>query len=244
MRRLTQEKGDPSTEEGLFFQGEPAWSPDGRRIAFSSVRDGTSHIYVMSADGTGTRRLTTGLQNDNHPSWSPDGKTILFAREGALFVIPAGGPGPARRVGRGLGAAADPAWSPDGTLIAYDYRRPGEAIKELYVMRANGTRIRRLTNLGQVSTLPAWSPDGKRLAFQSDLRLGHDEIYTIGVGGQGLKEITTSALDAYQPAWSPDGEITYARDGSLWTTDAAGHEARLVKAGNASSPAWRPVPPQ
>src|SRR5262245_27194555 len=53
IRRLTKEKGDPSTPPGLFFQEEPAWSPDGSRIAFASLRGGTSHIYVMAADGTG-----------------------------------------------------------------------------------------------------------------------------------------------------------------------------------------------
>ena len=75
IRRLTKEKGDPSTATGLFFQIEPAWSPDGAQIAFASKRDGATHIFVMQADGTGTRRLTNAAKDDDHPSWSPDGKT-------------------------------------------------------------------------------------------------------------------------------------------------------------------------
>src|SRR6266545_8347032 len=58
VRRLTKERGDPSNPDGLFFQVDPTWSPDGQQIAFASHRDGTSRIYVMKADGSGTRRLT------------------------------------------------------------------------------------------------------------------------------------------------------------------------------------------
>jgi TolB protein len=242
-RRLTKERGDASPR-GLFFQVEPAWSPDGRRIAFASFREGTSHIYVMDADGKGTRRLTSGTKSDDHPSWSPDGRRILFAREGALFVVPAAG-GPPRRVGRGFGSAADPAWSPDGKQIAYDYRRPGYSIRELYVMRADGTHVRKVTELQQVSGLPAWSPDGKRLAFQSNVRLGHFEIYTIGVDGKGLREVTQSLVDVIQPAWSPDGSrLAFSRDGAIWV-DAGGKQTQLTSGkNNDSAPAWRPTSPQ
>jgi Tol biopolymer transport system component len=241
VRRLTKEKGDPSTLSGLFFQVEPAWSPDGRQIAFASHRDGTSHIYVMQADGTGAKRLTNSAKDDDHPAWSPDGSRIIFGREGALYGVPAGG-GPAHRVGRGFGNAADPTWSPDGKLIAYDYRVPGFSIRELYVMRADGRGKRRVTKLRQVSGLPAWSPDGRRLAFQSNVRLGHFEIYTIGVDGKGLRQVTQSVVDVIQPAWSPDGsELAFSRDGAIWV-EAAGTQTQLTSGkNNDSSPAWRPV---
>ncbi len=94
-RRLTKEKGDPATPTGLFFQTEPAWSPDGKRIAFASRRDEPSHIFVMRPNGTGVRRVTSSARDDDHPAWSPDGRRIAFGREGALFVVPAEG-GPAR----------------------------------------------------------------------------------------------------------------------------------------------------
>jgi TolB protein len=243
VRRLTKEKGDPSTPAGLFFQHDPAWSPDGRSIAFASLREGTSHIYVMNADGTGTRRVTDSTQDDEHPSWSPDGSSILFAREGALFVAPASG-GAAHRVGKGPGNAADPAWSPDGKLIAYDYRTPGSPIREVYVMRADGTRVRRLTKLGSVSGLPAWAPDGKRLAFQSDAYGGQPEVYTVRADGSGLAKQTTSANGAIQPAWSPDGRLTFARDGAIWVDEGGTQVEITPEKANASSPAWRPVQPQ
>jgi len=242
VRRLTKSKGDPSTPAGLFFQEEPAWSPDGFHIAFASLRSGASHIYVMGADGSGTRRLTDSRQDDSHPSWSPDGASIVFAREGALFRIPAAG-GTARRVGRGLGNAANPTYSPDGSLIAYDYRKPGYSIREIYVMRSDGTGIRQLTHLRQVSALPAWSPDAKRLAFQSNLRRGHFEIYSVGMNGAGIRQWTSSDTDTIQPAWSPDGTlIAFSRGGSISTVDASGRVTTLTKGeNNDSSPVWNPV---
>jgi Tol biopolymer transport system component len=242
--RLTKEKGDPSTPTGLFFQVQPAWSPDGEKIAFSSGRDGTPHVFVMNADGTGTVRLTNTDQGDEQPSWSADGRRIVFSREGAIFEAPAAG-GPAHRVGRGVGNAQDPAVSPDGRLIAYDYRKPGFSNREIYVMNADGTGIRRLTNLSYVSGIPAWSPDGKMLAFQSNLRGKRFEIYTIGLDGRGLRQVTHSKIDVIQAAWTPDGKgIGFVRNGAIWV-DEAGKETQLTSGEDDDSrPAWRPVQPQ
>ena len=244
VRRLTEEKGDASSPAGLFFQVEPAWSPDGTKIAFSSGRDGTAHIFVMNADGTGTRRLTNTDQADEHPSWSADGKRIVFSREGAIFEAPTGG-GKAHRVGHGLGNATAPAFSPDGKLIAYDYRRPGYSIREVYVMNADGTGIRQVTRLRYVSSLPSWSPDMKTLAFQSNARGGSFEIYTIGLDGKDLRQVTRSTTDVIQPAWTPDGaSLGFVREGAIWT-DTAGTENQLTSGkDDDSAPAWRPVEPK
>jgi Tol biopolymer transport system component len=242
--RLTRQKGDPSTPTGLFFQEQPAWSPDGQKIAFSSGRDGTPHIFVMNADGTGTVRVTDTNQADEQPSWSADGKRIVFSREGALFEAPSTG-GTGHRIGHGLGNAEDPAFSPDGKLIAYDYRTPGYSIREIYVMNADGTGIHKVTHLGAVSALPAWSPDGKTLAFQSNAGGAKYEIYTVRPGGRRPRKLTTSPIDAIQPAWKSDGTtIGFARDGALWTI-AGGKETQLTSGKDDDSrPAWRPVQPQ
>ncbi len=73
-QRLTDAEVDPSTPQGLLFQTEPAWSPDGSTIAFVSKRSGTSDLYAMNEDGSGTRRLTSTKDDDAQPSWSPDGE--------------------------------------------------------------------------------------------------------------------------------------------------------------------------
>lgn len=242
--RLSKEKGDPSTPQGLFFQGEPAWSQNGTRIAFTSNRDGRTHIFVMKPDGTGTRRVTDTEHSDNHPSWSPDGRVIVFEREGALYRVRSTG-GTATRVGKGFGASADPAYSPDGKLIAYDYRQPGYSIKEIYVMSADGTDNRRVTDLREVSSYPAWSPDGSTLAFQSTLQNGRNEIFTVPMKGGTPKRLTSSDVDAIQPAWTRDGKgVTFSRDGALVTIED-GKETKLTSGeNNDSAPAWRPVRPQ
>jgi TolB protein len=244
--RLTEHEADVSTPQGLFWQNDPAWSPDGNEIAFTSNRDGRTHVFAMKADGTGTRPITRTQHSDDHPTWSPDGRWIVFAREGAIYRVRESG-GLARRVGEGLGAAADPAYSPDGRLVAYDYRQPGTSIREIYVMNDDGGNVRRITDLRDVSSSPAWSPDGKTLAFQSSAGGKQDEIYTVPVTGGTPKRATSSATDAIQPTWTPDGSgITFSRDGALVTLTVEGSKETQLTSGddNDSAPAWRPVAPK
>src|SRR5207244_2996256 len=84
--RITKGHGNPSTPEGLFFAVEPAWSPDGRWVAFASRRDGPSHIYIMRADGTHVRQVTQGKADDDGPAWAPDQRRIAFSRNRELFT--------------------------------------------------------------------------------------------------------------------------------------------------------------
>jgi TolB protein len=240
--RLTKGHGDPSTPQGLFFAVEPAWSPNGRFVAFASKRDGVSHVYVMRADGTDVRRVTNGRLEDDGPTWAPDGRRIVFSRERALYVVPSAG-GPARRLTHdAAGDAGNPAWSPDGKLIAYDYRRPGFGSREVWVVGADGGRPRQLTKFDVLSTLPSWSPDGSRLAFQSNVYGGHFEIYTIGRDGRGLRRETRSSIDTIDPAWSLDGkEIAFSRDGAIWTADRTRRVRKVTSGKNDSNPVWRPA---
>ena len=92
-QRLTDTEVDPSTPQGLLFQTEPAWSPDGSTIAFASKRSGNSDLYAMDADGSGTRPLTKTKEDDAQPDWSPDGERIVFSRGSPtrLFVMNADG---------------------------------------------------------------------------------------------------------------------------------------------------------
>ena len=98
----------------------------------------------MDADGSDTRRLTSTKDDDSQPTWSPDGKRIVFARgaSGRLFVMNADGSG-ARRVTDELAEETEPAWSPDGRWIAYVQKDPGSSIRELWLVRPDGSRSAR-----------------------------------------------------------------------------------------------------
>lgn len=242
--RLTDAEGDPSTPGGLFFQIDPAWSPNGSTIAFASKRSGTFDLYAMSRDGSGSRRLTSTKEDDAQPAWSPDGDRIAFARGASsrLFVMNADGSG-ARRVTDEDVEESEPAWSPDGRSIAYVRRSPGTSIRELWLVRPDGSQRQSLTKLGGVAHAPAWSPDGKRLAFSANVGNRRFDIYTIGLDGQDA-QLVTSRDDSFEPAWSPDGQtIVFAEAGALVAIDVEnGEEQRLTDPdNNDSSPAWAPL---
>jgi Tol biopolymer transport system component len=225
-----------------FFQIEPTWSPDGENIAFVSRRDGgRAHIYVMAADGTGTRQLTFGKENDSAPSWSPDGGSIVFSRNKTLFVVSPIGGDP-RRITRSLGGEEqDPAWSPDGKSIAFVRRQPGFTTREIWRSTADGTGLERLTRLNASSYTPSWSADGKRVVFSSNTNDNHYQIYEIGADGKGLERLTYQPGEYFDPSWSPDGKtLLFERDGIVYTLVRGAPETALTDGPNDGSPAWRP----
>ncbi len=174
---------------------DAAWSPDGRRIAFASDRDGGNHIYVVGLDGDGLRQLTDGPADDTGPSWSPDGTRIAFAREtaeGRSRLVVAGADGGGLRQ---LAPGEEPAWSPDGRMIAF--ARGGL----IFLAHADGTGERQLTS-GPGDGAPAWSPDGKRIAFTA--KPGTEErIEVVSTDGTGRKRLTRGSAPDLNPAWQP-----------------------------------------
>lgn len=243
--RLSEESGDPSSARGLFFQIEPAWSPDGSRIAFASKRSGTFDIYVMNADGTGTTRLTSTKEDDSHPTWSPDGLRIAFARSpGDIFVMSADG-SRARRISD-QEEEDEPAWSPDGTWIAYTRRTRGTPIREVWLLRPDGSGQHAVTKQGAVATAPAWSPDSARIAFSSNRDGELFAVFTVSVAGGSLRKVATTAEGMFEPSWSPDGRtIAFAEGGAIYSVELGrGEPQRLTDtANNDSSPDWNPRPP-
>jgi TolB protein len=233
------------TPAQAFFQVEPSWSPDGTKIVFASRRDGRSHIYVMSADGSGTRRLTSGKHDDSAPAWSPDGRSIAFSRDNTLYVMTPTGK-QLRRVTRTVGGEeGEPAWSPDGTWIAFERRQGGFTNREIWRVRPDGGDLQRLTRLEAASYGPAWSPDGKRIVFSSNTNDDRYQIYEIGSDGKGLKQLTFQPGEYFDPSWSPDGKtLLFERDGVVYTLVPGATETALTDGPNDGSPAWRPLPPR
>jgi Tol biopolymer transport system component len=192
---------------------EPAWSPDGAWIAFGSLRNNNSDIYLMSARiGGDERRLTTQRQVDGYACWSPDSSQLAFVsdRDGNweiyVMLVPepqaqvnAGGSN-VRRLTRNDADDWDPDWSPDGTQIAFASRRDGNI--EIYVVNADGSDLRRLTDHPADDMSPSWSPDGTRIAFHRE-EGGHAGIYVMNADGSNLHKLTTDSNNASNPVWRP-----------------------------------------
>jgi Tol biopolymer transport system component len=193
---------------------EPAWSPDGTRIAFVlstpehlGAYAGDGDIYIMNADGTEMIKLTNGLR-DAHPAWSPDGTRIVFVRDqgNSLLVMNADG-GDATEIrpnGEAFPPYQWPAWSPDGTRIAFQ-ASPSEGVDTngVYVtdIHGNGTKV----TPGSTDGYPAWSPDGATLAYA-----GADGIYLHDMQTGTDRRLTFCGKPEncgfdFEPSWAPDG---------------------------------------
>jgi TolB protein len=205
------------------------WSPDGRQLAFSSVRDGNWQIYVMNADGSGVTRLTHDSASDFEATWSPDGSKIAFASSNTtgvqIRVMNADGSGVVGLTD--FQNNQQPAWSPDGSKIAFS----SGALK---VMNADGTGATTITT----GYYPRWSPGGSKIAF---LRENHTNrrpcsqspctlsFYVINPDGSGLLQLEHNLFYGSEgenvgPAWSPDG----SRVAFVSTATAGGASALYV----------------
>ena len=169
------------------YTAEGVLSPDGKRIVFTSLKDGDLDIYTMNVDGSNVKQLTTTPGYDGGPWWSPDGTQIVYR-----------------------------AWhyAPDDTalvtykrLLAQRLVRPNKM--ELWVMDADGGNQRQITKLGGANFGPSWAPGGTQLIFASNYqnpRSGNFDLYLINLDGSGLEQITHNKdFDGF-PMFSPDGK--------------------------------------
>jgi len=167
------------------YDAEGTLSPDGTTIVFTSLRDGDLDIYTMNVDGTNLKRLTRTLGYDGGPFFSPDGKQIVYR-------------------------AWHPQTAADSTeftsLLAQNLVRPTRM--EIWVMNADGSGQRQITNLGGANFAPYVHPDGRRILFASNYknpRSRNFDLYLINLDGTGLEQVTTNTdFDAF-PMFSPDG---------------------------------------
>ena len=166
--------------QGLSHEESPCWSPDGSQVAFTSTRDGNQELYVMAADGSEVRRLTSDPAIDAHPAWSPDGRMIAFAtsRWGDLEIALIDSDGTnLRRVTHSAGLDDYPAWSPDGRWLAFTSNRSGNL--EIHLLRFEGARPwsdSEAINVSRdpgIDNFPAWTPKGG-LAWVSNRDDGFD----------------------------------------------------------------------
>lgn len=238
----------PVTSDATLEERNPAWSPDGSKIAFqSAIPNVTSfQIVVMNADGSGRTPLTNG--DDSEPSWSPDGAKIAFTSFrtgfGDIYVMNADGTQQTQLTSHSA-TDADPDWSPDGTKIVFASKRDG--FSQIYVMNADGSAQTRLTNSVTHDAGPEWSADGTKIAF-ARLDGGDYEIYTMNADGSGLTQLTSNDAHDLSPTWSPDDTmLAFAtdRDGNseIYVMNPDGSDQTNISANMARDgyPAWKPV---
>jgi TolB protein len=164
------------SEGKLSHEEWPAWSLDGKWIAYTSTRDDNQELYLARPDGSEKRRLTSDPSLDAHPAWSPDGKRIAFAtdRWGDLeLAVLNVDSGQVARLTESPGLDDYPAWSPDGRSIAFTSNRDRNL--EIYTIDAEGANPRNITRSPSLENFPTWTPDG-RLTFVSN-RDGGFEVY-------------------------------------------------------------------
>lgn len=166
------------------YDAEATVGPDGR-IVFTSVRDGDMEIYSMNPDGSDVRRLTNRQGPDGGPFFSPDGSKIIF---------------------RGREIPDGPEYDDYKRLLDQGLWRPTKL--EVYVMNADGSDVRAVTDLDGASFAPFWHPDGDRIIFSSNW---HDpdgrnfDLFMINLDGTGLEQVTfNESFDGF-PMFSPDG---------------------------------------
>ena len=166
------------------YTAEATLSPDGKTLVFTSLKDGDLELYSMNVDGTNLRRLTNTPGYDGGAFFSPDGRMIVYRAN-----------------------------HPTGTDLVSDLDLLGQRLvrpnrMELFVMNADGSNQRQITNLGGANFAPIFTPDSRRIIFSSNHknpRSRNFDLYLVDLDGSGLEQVTTHPEFDGFPMFSPDG---------------------------------------
>jgi Tol biopolymer transport system component len=221
----------------------PSWSADGKQIVFNEFPppDGVAQVWVMNADGSNQHQVFAEQDfGENRPSFSPDGSRVVLARcnllvgDGdtcAIYTVGIDGAGLSAITGFQLDTTArSPMYSPDGKTIAFILSNDAAAgfLGVTYLVDADGSNIRRITEPEPCLIRPDWSPDGTKITtYAHSCNPQNETIAVMGADGSHVRYLTNNGVDYVNgphdrnPAFSPDGEfIVFERDAPDFSSSA------------------------
>jgi TolB protein len=222
----------------------PAWSTDGKWMAFTSYKAGNPDLYIRNLNqGQETKISKQGINIT--PAWTPRkfelAATLSFSGDQEIYLLTGSGK-IIKRLTKSRGIDVTPSWSPDGKQFAFVSNRSGSA--QIYIKDLVSGKVRRLTYEGRKNTQPSWSPRGDKIVYTSEVSGGHN-IFVIGIDGQDPVQLTYESRDNESASWSPDGSLiafSSNRDGPsrIYVMTAYGTDQRrlLVLAGEQTNPKW------
>ncbi len=178
-----------------------------RFAAVKKTRTGRE-LWIMDIDGRNARAVTKNGSINLLPAWTRDGRSLLFTsylrHNPNLYSVAISGDDRPKLLSGERGLNTGGVTSPDGSRVALTLSRDGNS--EIYVMNADGTGLKRLTNEWAIDSSPSWSPDGKRIAFVSS-RWGDPHIFLMNADGSGVRRLTDRGTYNQTPDWSPRGDL-------------------------------------
>jgi Tol biopolymer transport system component/imidazolonepropionase-like amidohydrolase len=202
----------------------PAWSPDGRQLAFQAYRSGTWAIWTMNADGRNVRQVTSGPFDDREPHWSPDGTRLAFSSDRSgnydVWTVAIDG-GVLRQLTTDAGNDFMPAWSPDGREIAFvsDRRERG-----VYAIDAASAREHVIQLEAATVAAPSFAPGGASVTYAAYA----GSTSRLMVGGNNIADLAEDVFP-FRAQWLSALEILYTADGKIKRRPATGGPARTIE---------------
>jgi TolB protein len=224
----------------------PAWSWDGKWIAYTSYVNDKTGIYIINLENNKKNTIEKKGLNIT-PAWFPGqfllAATLSFSGDQEIYLLTGKGK-IIKRITYKWGSDFSPTWSPDGKKMAFVSTRAGTP--QIYIKDMISGRVERVTFQGKNNTQPSWSPRGDKIAYTS-IEEGRSDIFVIGLNGQDPIRLTQDSGDNEAPSWSPDGSLiafSSTRDGParIYVMTAYGTDQRrlLTLPGKQTNPKWSP----